>query len=309
MPDTTALPRHPPVRETLHAILHESRGRNGHLFNFLLTVVILISVAIIPMELLPGSAQHRAILHGMEAVIVGLFTVEYLLRLYAAPNRWRYALSFFGIVDFLSIMPFYAGLFGTGYIRALRLVRLFKLVEIESAASADEATAMEEDIGLVQGEHVEHVVTRHPIVLLGGCIPPVMSLSASIGLLFLTDAHPLAIAISVSLALFAFLFLLKAWLDYSYDVIYVTNYRLIFHDRHLFGRSTNQINFHSITNVKPSYPHALSYVLRYGTLVIDTAAEHPGQVSLKTVRRHEQAAQIIMRKSMHAGGDAPRAAQ
>lgn len=287
------------AREQIWNILHNGRGRIGHAFNFGLVILILISVAIIPLEFLPELNRYGQSILIIESVIVALFTVEYALRVYSAPSRLRYIFSFFGIIDLLSIMPFYAGIFGTEYIRALRLIRLLKLVEIEPAAQRDEASTMMRKIGLNDGEAVERVITKSPIILLFGAIPPLFSLIAGLVILF-SFGGPIALSISIALFFFALLFLWKAWLDYSYDVIYVTNQRLVFQNQHILGRSINQVHYPSITNVKPFYPNPLSYILRYGSLVIDTAAEHPGQIGLHAVRKHEQAAHCIMQKCFEA---------
>ncbi len=295
------------MRLFLWNVLHHGRGRIGHAFNFFLVVLILISAALVPVEFFPTFGPYTVGIHILEAMIVGIFTVEYLLRIYAAPKRLRYVFSFFGIVDLLSIIPFYAGIFGTESIRVLRLIRLFKLAEIEAAAENDEADAMQRGMRLVEGETVEYVVTKSPVVLFLGVIPPLIALTFGIGILLLTQGNIIGIALALGLFLFAFIFLWKAWLDFSYDVLYVTNFRLIFQNQHLLGRSINQVQYAAITNVKPFYPSSLSYLLRYGTLVIDTAAETPGQISIDMVRRHEHAAHIIMQKSFahQRNGSAP----
>ena len=61
--------------------------------------------------------------------------IEYALRLYAVYNPRRYATSFFGIVDFLAVIPTYLGLFLVGaqsllVIRALRLLRVFRVLKL-----------------------------------------------------------------------------------------------------------------------------------------------------------------------------------
>ncbi len=284
------------IRIILWDVLHNGKGRAGHAFNFLLIIFILISVALVPLEYFPTFGSFTTGAHILEAVIIGIFTMEYLLRIYAAPRRLQYIFSFFGIVDLLSIIPFYAGIFGTEAIRVLRLLRLFKLAEIEAAAENDEADAMQRGMQLVEGESVAYIVTKSPVVLFLGVIPPLFALTFGIGLLLITQGNIIGLALSVGLFLFAFIFLWKTWLDFSYDVLYVTNYRLIFQNQHLLGRSINQVQFSAITNVKPFYPSSMSYILRYGSLVIDTAAEHPGQIRLDMVRRHEQAAQVIMQR-------------
>jgi voltage-gated potassium channel len=64
-----------------------------------------------------------------------LFTVEYGLRLVSVRSPTRYALSFYGLVDLLAILPTYASLFYLGaqeliVIRALRLLRVFRILKL-----------------------------------------------------------------------------------------------------------------------------------------------------------------------------------
>lgn len=282
-------------REHMWSVLHDGKGRLGHAFNFGLILVILLSTAVVPLEFLPSYREYDEVIHVLEAVIVALFTVEYVLRVYSAPNRIRYVFSFFGIVDLLSIMPFYAGVFGTEYVRILRFIRFFKLAEMDAAAEKDEIATMQRDMGLMDGETVQYVVTKSPVTLVFGVLPSIIALTFGLGLIVNVEGYP-ALAVAIALFLFAFVFLWKTWLDFSYDVMYVTNYRLIFQNQHLLGRSINQVGYPAITNVKPYYPNPLSFICRYGSLVIDTAAEHPGQIGLHTIRQHEKAAQAIMQR-------------
>jgi voltage-gated potassium channel len=59
---------------------------------------------------------------------VAIFTIEYLLRIYAAENRAKFVFSFYGIVDLLAILPFY--LASAVDLRTLRLLRMFRLIRI-----------------------------------------------------------------------------------------------------------------------------------------------------------------------------------
>jgi len=286
-------------RQMLWDVVHNGRGRSGTVFRLGLIVLILVSSALVPLEFLNRRGPSHDIIAIIEAVVIGLFTVEYALRIYAAPKRLRYVFSFFGIVDLLSILPFYAGVFGSPFLGLIMLISVFKLGAIKAAAEVADLSVMRKGVGLIEGEKVEYVVTKSPVALILGVIAPLLALTFGMGILLLGTGIA-AIAAGVSLLLFTILFLWKSWLDFSYDVIYVTNYRLIFQNQHLLGRSINQVSYNAITNVKPYYPHPLSYLLRYGSLVIDTAAENPGQIQLHTVRRHEQAAHHIMQKTMMA---------
>jgi voltage-gated potassium channel len=79
--------------------------------------------------------EHGRLLRGLEWAFTVLFTVEYVLRLLCATRAVRYAVSFFGWVDLLAILPTYlSGIFvGTQsltVIRVLRLLRVFRILKL-----------------------------------------------------------------------------------------------------------------------------------------------------------------------------------
>ena len=123
-------------REHLHEIIFEADTPAGKTFDVLLIFCILASVGIVMLDSIQsvGIKFHR-IFFVLEWVFTGLFTVEYLLRLYCVRKPWKYATSFFGIVDFLSIVPSYLSLFvpGTQYllvIRTLRTIRIWRILKL-----------------------------------------------------------------------------------------------------------------------------------------------------------------------------------
>jgi len=74
-------------------------------------------------------------LHSMEWVITIIFSLEYIVRIWASPKPWRYIFSFYGIIDFLAIIPTYldvifTGAMGFAVIRGLRLLRIFRILKI-----------------------------------------------------------------------------------------------------------------------------------------------------------------------------------
>jgi len=209
-------------RRNLWAILHHGYGLTGHAYEFASVVLILVSLAILPLEFMRSLVRYHNALLIIEIITTSLFTIDYALRIYAAPSRLRYIFSFYGLVDILSIAPFYLGFLGTQYVRVFRLLRLLRLGEMEAAAAEDEQSTMEQAVGLIDGEKVEYVVSRHPVYLFIGCIPPLFALSAALILLLTLQSGAITISIVTSLLLFAAIFLWKTWLDFSYDVIYVT---------------------------------------------------------------------------------------
>jgi voltage-gated potassium channel len=74
-------------------------------------------------------------LYVAEWVFTAIFTVEYGVRLWTSQHAWRYARSFYGLVDLLSILPSFIGLFLPGgqalmVIRVLRLLRVFRVLKM-----------------------------------------------------------------------------------------------------------------------------------------------------------------------------------
>lgn len=101
----------------------------GRAFDIAIQVVILISIIGFTLETLPSlSSKQRHWLSIIEATTVGVFTLEYLLRIWVADSKKKYLFSFYGIVDFLAIAPFYLAL-GVD-LRTLRVVRLFRIFSL-----------------------------------------------------------------------------------------------------------------------------------------------------------------------------------
>ncbi|PFX28217.1 Potassium voltage-gated channel subfamily A member 2 [Stylophora pistillata] len=75
----------------------------------------------------------------IETVYVAWFTFEYVLRLFAAPNRVKFMTSALGLVDFLAILPFYItlifeadGVLITSFpvLRIIRLIRVLRVLKL-----------------------------------------------------------------------------------------------------------------------------------------------------------------------------------
>ena len=98
-----------------------------------ITAVVLESVAQLESRFAAEFAQF-------ELVSVVLFSGEYLARLWASGSvqparpwagRWRYMRSFYGVVDLLSIAPFYLAVLMPGLdLRVLRVLRLLRVLKI-----------------------------------------------------------------------------------------------------------------------------------------------------------------------------------
>ena len=105
-------------------------------FDVVVIAAILLSVLVVTLDSVPSIAsRHGRLLHAAEWFFTILFTVEYGLRLWIARHPLRYARSFFGVMDLLSVLPTYlmvifpAGRFLVAF-RILRVLRVFRILKL-----------------------------------------------------------------------------------------------------------------------------------------------------------------------------------
>lgn len=114
-------------------IIFLSDTKLGKLFDLVLLFLILLSTLIVMMESVKifDAKLHRLFVI-TEIVITAFFTVEYILRILTIKNKKAYIFSFFGIIDFLAILPFYLSLFFpiTKYFLILRMLRMLRVFRI-----------------------------------------------------------------------------------------------------------------------------------------------------------------------------------
>lgn len=125
-----------PSKAVVHRIVFGTDTRAGRLFDEVVIGLILFSVLVAIVDSSVDLGPLQAWFDVLEWGFTLIFTLEYLLRLWCSPQPWRYARSFFGIVDLLATLPAYLAIFYSGasmllvmrLVRVLRLFRLFKLL-------------------------------------------------------------------------------------------------------------------------------------------------------------------------------------
>lgn len=123
-------------KQQLFRIIFKSDTKLGKLFDLFLLILILFSTLIIMLESMKTvDAKFHKILVFFEIIISVFFTIEYALRIITIKNKKSYLFSFFGIIDFLAILPFYLSLFFpiTKYfliLRMLRMLRIFRILNL-----------------------------------------------------------------------------------------------------------------------------------------------------------------------------------
>lgn len=126
------------LRLKIYTIIFEADTPNGRLFDLTLIGAILISVLVVMLDSVASiSGRYGGILQQLEWFFTGLFTLEYVVRLWCVRRPLRYARSFYGVVDLLAVLPAYLRLFLPGWhflldVRILRLLRVFRILRLNA---------------------------------------------------------------------------------------------------------------------------------------------------------------------------------
>jgi voltage-gated potassium channel len=158
----------------LHEVIFEADTRAGKLFDVVLLILILGSVAIVMMESVDSiKEEHGQILNLIEWVLTILFSIEYGIRIIAIKKPLKYIFSFYGLIDLLSILPTYIGLFITGTssmaaIRSIRLLRVFRILKL--ARYLKEAAAFKSILIAMRPKIIVFLVAIFSIVTIMGTI-------------------------------------------------------------------------------------------------------------------------------------------
>jgi voltage-gated potassium channel len=123
-------------RLKMHEVIYEADTFAGKLFDIVLLILILLSIIVVLLESVPEyRSVYGRLFNQLEWGFTLLFTIEYFARMICINKPMKYIVSFYGIIDLLSILPTYIGLFISGshslmVIRALRLMRVFRILKM-----------------------------------------------------------------------------------------------------------------------------------------------------------------------------------
>mgnify|MGYP000748628053 CR=1 FL=1 len=120
----------------LHEIIFEADTPVGKAFDIVLLFAIVLSILVVMLESVASiKAEFGYEFAAAEWFFTIIFTAEYLMRILVIKRPLKYIISFYGIIDLLSVLPTYIGLFMSGaesllILRSLRLLRVFRVMKL-----------------------------------------------------------------------------------------------------------------------------------------------------------------------------------
>lgn len=123
-------------RANIHEVIFEADTPLGKAFDISLLVSIVLSIVVVMLESVgPVDEKYDVELKYLEWFFTIIFTIEYFLRIISIKHPTKYIFSFYGLIDLLSVLPTYLGLFVAGgssfmTLRTLRLLRIFRIFKL-----------------------------------------------------------------------------------------------------------------------------------------------------------------------------------
>ena len=135
-------------QDKLYTLFEEpSKSKASFILNSFIYVLIFISILNLMLSTVTSfQNEYGYIIKSIRNIIMPIFVLEYLLRLYASGSlakykgitgKFRYILSPYAVIDLLAILPYillHTG-FNSAFIRSLRLLRIFRLFRVKKYTS------------------------------------------------------------------------------------------------------------------------------------------------------------------------------
>jgi len=123
------------LRQKISFYLDDLATPIGKLINIVIALLVLASASSFVIQTYEISEITRHRLNLLDNIILGVFVLEYFLRLWCAEPRLKYLFSLYAIIDLLAILPFFLGAIDVTFIRLLRWFRILRLIRLVESRS------------------------------------------------------------------------------------------------------------------------------------------------------------------------------
>ena len=147
-------------KEKLRAIIE------GSIVSSLIQFLILASAVVFVLES-DSEDPHAPHFILLDSVFFGLFSIEYILRVYVEPRKRDFIFSFYGIIDLLAILPSLFLLPGFRVLRILRFLRIFRIFKATRFILA--VDRLTEALNEIRRELLALVILSLMLVYLAAC--------------------------------------------------------------------------------------------------------------------------------------------
>ena len=123
------------LRQKISFYLDDLATPIGKSINIAIALLVLASASSFVAQTYPIAEITRHRLTLLDDLILGVFVLEYFLRLWCAEQKLKYLFSLYAIVDLLAVLPFFLGAIDVTFIRLLRWFRILRLIRLVESRS------------------------------------------------------------------------------------------------------------------------------------------------------------------------------
>jgi len=162
----------------------DSKSQTYKKVNNFFALLTIISIVSLVLETVPSLYPYKTTFLILEWVAVILFTGEYLGRLMVSKPSWKYQVSFFGLIDLVSILPTFLGLGNFTFLKSARALRIIRMLRMLRLAKVGRGGVTDENMSVLSLNVVIYFTTLLFALLVTGTamylVEPNLSAFASI---------------------------------------------------------------------------------------------------------------------------------
>lgn len=116
------------IQQKVYTFFEAPESAAAKLFRGFIVFLILFSIALTAIEIAAPdfSKQYSTILFGIESGVIAIFSIEYILRFWSAPNKKKFFFNFYNLIDLVAIVPFF--IFIGSHTQLFRIARILRLL-------------------------------------------------------------------------------------------------------------------------------------------------------------------------------------
>jgi voltage-gated potassium channel len=119
-------------RETVQFYMIDFQTPLGKAIDILIIALNLIAVSVFVLHTYDLSPSQEEMLWSVEIIVVAIFILEYLLRLFGAPDRWSHVKDIYSIIDLAAILPtlIMMALPATFFVHDIRFIQTLRVLTV-----------------------------------------------------------------------------------------------------------------------------------------------------------------------------------
>lgn len=118
------------IKHFLHLHVDNYESDHGKIIEGTLFFLNMLAVFLFMLETMSLGGTWAAIIHWGEIVLVSIFGIEYIGRMWVAKNRVKHFFNIYSIIDLIAILPILVNFINFSFFRIFRILRLFRMLRI-----------------------------------------------------------------------------------------------------------------------------------------------------------------------------------